>query len=102
MVAKTAHRHGGHQWTKMAHMIRDRDALAAARWDTKCPHCGTLASRTPFCVDHIDPVSQGGPEFDADNLISICQPCNLTWGNKPKPAPIRRRLIALAQRRNRR
>ena len=45
----------------------------------QCVYCGNYHG--PFHIDHIVPVSVGGPNH-IDNLVVACQPCNLSKGAK--------------------
>ena len=54
-----------------------------------CYHCGNypLQKKTPTLkllatLDHIIPVSKGGPAFDPDNIVISCSLCNSTRGCK--------------------
>jgi 5-methylcytosine-specific restriction endonuclease McrA len=52
-------------WTKIRLLALDRDG-------GKCVKCGAVAVE----VDHIVEIAIGGPEFDLDNLQSLCVPCH--------------------------
>lgn len=52
------------------------------RDDFRCRMCGASAKDgVTLHVDHVLPVSQGG-QTRADNLQTLCQPCNLGKGNR--------------------
>lgn len=53
----------------------------------KCRYCGveTVLQGPHYCrrtVDHIQPVSQGGPDT-MENLVIACANCNSRRGNRP-------------------
>jgi 5-methylcytosine-specific restriction endonuclease McrA len=54
-----------------------------------CYHCGNYPLRKKSdkpkelaTLDHIIPVSKGGDQFDRDNIVISCAPCNGMRGNK--------------------
>lgn len=47
-----------------------------------CMKCGKGVSLDNFHVDHIDPICNGGAEWDLDNLELSCPKCNLSKGSK--------------------
>lgn len=44
--------------------------------------CRDRVARDSFHVDHLIPVSKGGPEWELSNLELSCAPCNLRKGAK--------------------
>jgi len=54
-----------HFWAELRRKILDE-----AGW--KCARCGGYA----YEVHHITPISQGGNEFDENNLIPVCPECH--------------------------
>lgn len=47
----------------------------------KCPACGNkFGKRNPATVDHIIPLSRGGPDHKS-NWQLLCRPCNQKKGN---------------------
>ena len=46
-----------------------------------CAYCGQPATT----LDHLIPISKGGPPLDPTNLIPACNPCNASRGNRPAP-----------------
>lgn len=71
------------RWRRFRLTILERD-----RWRCKIRSagCKTLAD----CVDHIVPLSKGGPKYDPGNARAACTPCNTRRGDRapaPQPAP---------------
>jgi len=46
--------------------------------EKKCDYCGSM---TNIQLDHIIPISKGGPD-SLDNLVYSCRKCNISKGNK--------------------
>ena len=46
----------------------------------KCVKCGKTADE----VDHIKEIWEGGPEFDLDNLQSLCHECHVQKTNESR------------------
>jgi hypothetical protein len=78
-------------------------------WDGRCGHCDTplLTSdaleyepdgfqEAPFEVDHVDPVSKGGPDTIA-NYIAACDHCNRNRSNAPITGSVTHRKIAFVR-----
>ena len=57
-------------WRRLRQEVLERDHHA-------CAYCGDEAD----AVDHIIPVSRGGPHVQ-ENLVAVCKPCNSSKGNK--------------------
>jgi 5-methylcytosine-specific restriction endonuclease McrA len=55
------------EWKATAAAIRKRDGY-------KCVKCGERLGR--LYVDHIIERKDGGPDFDHDNLETLCAPCH--------------------------
>lgn len=53
---------------RLRYLILQRDSF-------RCRACGSSADEATLHVDHIIPVSAGG-KSTADNLQTLCQPCN--------------------------
>lgn len=47
----------------------------------KCRACGSEPGADHLHIDHIVPISAGGPH-EVSNMQVLCAPCNLTKGNK--------------------
>ena len=47
-----------------------------------CMICGKKVKHNNFHVDHIQPISKGGSEWDLANLECTCPKCNLSKGAK--------------------
>lgn len=60
-------------WQRVRRVIYERDGGI-------CMKCGNRVSRDNFHVDHINPISNGGAEWDLENLELSCPACNLTKG----------------------
>lgn len=45
------------------------------RNDPRCTYCGQVARDSRITLDHVVPVSQGGPST-RDNLVLCCAHCN--------------------------
>ena len=61
------------------------------RGSLKCEYCGAdnlhkvtegVARNMRATLDHVIPRSRGGAEYDVDNLVVACEPCNAKKGNK--------------------
>lgn len=62
------------RWRTMRARILRRDPMC----QLNLLGCTTVAT----CVDHIVPVSRGGPMFDPDNLRGACRSCNRQKSDK--------------------
>ena len=60
---------GGRRWRELRATV--------LRNNPQCYLCGAPATE----VDHLQPVSRGGPEFERWNLRPACLPCNRSRGN---------------------
>jgi 5-methylcytosine-specific restriction endonuclease McrA len=70
---------------------RGNDLYRSTQWRTlrkqllttnpDCAYCGQPATT----LDHLIPISKGGPPLDPTNLIPACNPCNASRGNRPAP-----------------
>lgn len=66
----------GPEWYHTRNDVLDRDS-------EQCQDCGLPREdhRETFDRDlevhHIKPVSEGGPKYDMDNLVTLCVPCHL-------------------------
>lgn len=61
-------------WGRVRRVVYERDGGI-------CMKCGKNV-RKDFHVDHIHPISKGGPEWDLSNLELSCPTCNLKKGGK--------------------
>lgn len=52
-----------------------------ARDRYRCQYCGTKGGDFDLTVDHLLPVSRGGPT-SPENLVAACRPCNQRKGNR--------------------
>lgn len=59
--------------------VQEFNALVYAEYGTNCYVCGT---NQDIQVDHLIPVSKGGPEFDLDNARPMCGLHNRQKGAK--------------------
>ena len=50
-----------------------------ARDNHTCAYCGTYPANT---IDHIQPLNHGGDPYNPENLITACQKCNSSKGNR--------------------
>lgn len=66
-------RYGSLQWKKLRLAVLNRDGYEC---QIRGPRCRGAARS----VDHIIPVSQGGPFWDETNLRSACSACNSSGG----------------------
>lgn len=46
----------------------------------KCARCGKKLTLTTLTMDHVIPISKGGENVQ-ENLVALCQPCNLKKAN---------------------
>lgn len=73
------------------------ERLVRHRARERCEYCRSSAgvSSAPFSIDHIHPVSLGGPSEEA-NLALACSFCNLSKGDRTHaPDPATGDLVAL-------
>jgi 5-methylcytosine-specific restriction endonuclease McrA len=71
------------RWATFSRAWRRRLPLCGMRadgsMDTVNSRCAKDGLTTPAeCVDHVIPMSQGGDQYDENNLISSCLACN-SW-----------------------
>lgn len=80
-------------WRKLRMYVLDRDGFACqvpvrgGTEDNGGQVCGAFATH----VDHIVPLSKGGPKYDDRNCRAACSRCNLGRGagdNEPRPVRI--------------
>lgn len=73
------------RWVRSLH-LQSWDVVRAnvINRDGKCMDCGTKdpqpisgSERWGFEVHHIKPISEGGDEFDMDNLVTLCVKCHI-------------------------
>jgi 5-methylcytosine-specific restriction endonuclease McrA len=83
----------GRRWTALRAIIVERDGHT-------CCLCGQHGGR--LHADHILPFALGGREFDADNLWTLCESCNLRLGAARKNPEVEHMAMQLAYQRNRR
>ena len=62
-------------WQRVRRVVYERDGGL-------CMKCGKKVDKKSFHVDHIIPLSKGGPEWDLNNLELSCIKCNLEKGGK--------------------
>lgn len=62
-------------WQRVRRVIFERDGGI-------CMKCGKQVAKDDYHVDHIVPVSAGGPEWELGNLELSCPECNLKKGAK--------------------
>lgn len=63
-------------WRRARAFVLDRDQHL-------CQLCGAQAE----AVDHIIPISAGGPHYDPHNLRAICTACNSSRVARPNQRP---------------
>ncbi len=62
-------------------VIQDPEKMKALERDQNtCVKCGKTADE----VDHIREIWEGGPEFDLDNLQSLCHDCHVAKTNESR------------------
>ena len=67
---KPAHRfYQSEKWKETREEVLERD-------DHECQACGT---DDDLHVHHIQPISAGGPRFDTNNLVTLCNHCHKEW-----------------------
>lgn len=54
---------------KLRFMVLERDKF-------KCKYCGVGSDFARLCLDHVNPVSNGG-DNSFDNLVTACHECNM-------------------------
>ena len=62
------HNQNSQRWRAVRRHVLERD-------NRICQGCGAQLGLAE--VDHIKPVSQGGAEFDPDNLQTLCRRCHI-------------------------
>ena len=62
-------------WQRVRRVVYERDGGI-------CMKCGRRVLKKNFHVDHILPISQGGEEWDLNNLELSCPECNLQKGKR--------------------
>lgn len=63
-----------HAFTTTRGGVKFRAAVIHNQGGEYCSMCGTLED---LAVDHVTPVSLGGPQDDVRNMQMLCNPCNL-------------------------
>ena len=59
----------------------------------RCQYCGRRFSTSDLSLDHVIPLSRGGPS-NWDNIVCACLPCNVKKGNRqPEEAGMRLRRV---------
>jgi|SRR5579864_376233 len=48
----------------------------------ECAYCGRVNPLDCLTIDHIQPISKGGPVRDISNMVLSCIACNRAKGNK--------------------
>jgi 5-methylcytosine-specific restriction endonuclease McrA len=64
-------------WQRVRRVIYERDGGI-------CMKCNKKVPKDDFHVDHIDPICNGGDEWDLGNLELSCPKCNLSKGGRVK------------------
>jgi 5-methylcytosine-specific restriction endonuclease McrA len=73
-------------WRKLRMYVLNRDGFACQVLTRSGEACGAWATH----VDHIVPLSKGGPKYDDRNCRAACSSCNLRLGARsttPDDAP---------------
>jgi hypothetical protein len=52
------------------------------RDQNRCGYCGTHLTGSMKTIDHVIPISRGGPKHDYGNVVACCFPCNSQKGNR--------------------
>jgi 5-methylcytosine-specific restriction endonuclease McrA len=68
------------------HNESKRRSMRARAWHVYphvCWRCGIDLEGTAWELDHVVPLSKGGPGFDLDNTRLSCRTCNRSRGNRP-------------------
>ena len=60
---------GTAKWTEVRRVVLERD-------EHRCQSCNGRHRSLRLEVHHVVPVSLGGAEFDADNLLTLCRDCH--------------------------
>ena len=66
--------------TIRATFSKEERAAIAQSQRYRCMYCGVRLTTDNLQIDHMYPVSRGGPN-DADNLQALCRRCNIRKGN---------------------
>lgn len=66
-------------WQRVRRVVFERDGGI-------CMKCGQKVSKEKYHVDHINPISNGGSEWDLNNLELSCPECNLKKGGRTREA----------------
>lgn len=61
--------------THRRHIDPDERRALWEEQNRRCGYCGTKIGYSEVTVDHIIPISRGGPDCK-DNMICSCRPCN--------------------------
>ena len=72
------HNRNSQRWRAVRCEVLERD-------NRICQGCGAQLGFAE--VDHIKPVSQGGAEFDPDNLQTLCRRCHIRKSTTERPGP---------------
>ncbi len=59
--------------------------IKARRWEKqkgRCHYCGKEMSKREATIEHVVPVSRGGPVTDRRNIVLACEVCNKRKGNR--------------------
>ena len=60
----------------------------------RCQYCGKRFSTSELSLDHVVPLSRGGPS-NWENIVCACLPCNVRKGNRlPEEAGMKLRRLA--------
>lgn len=80
------------RWRELAFKISTRAYLrtrAGEAQNWRCCWCGCECGHGNATLEHVEPISKGGAEFDFENVAMACAKCNNSRGNgegKPKPS----------------
>jgi 5-methylcytosine-specific restriction endonuclease McrA len=77
MIKKYVKKKSKVRFSKYNVMLRDK---------FKCQYCFVDLKRSTATMDHVLPISKGGPT-NFDNVVTSCQPCNTSKGNDLLPIP---------------
>lgn len=75
VAAARSARQGGAEQVERGHVSHGLRYRVLRKAGFRCAYCGVDASKRELVVDHIVPVSKGGPTT-LQNLTAACQPCN--------------------------
>jgi len=77
MIKKYIKKNSNVRFSKYNVMLRD---------NFSCQYCGIDLTLSTATMDHVLPVSKGGPTT-FENVVTSCQPCNTAKGDKLFPQP---------------